>query len=72
LPRQIKTKFQNISDVDLVNPLGNKEKDREIGNCCYMNLNIPPLENSSQQIIFPFAIFKTKHLKENGFEFALR
>ena len=37
-----------------------------------MILNIPPLENSSKKKIFPFAIVKTKHLKENGFDFVLK
>lgn len=59
-------------DVDVVNPLGSKTKVHKIGNFCCMILNIPPLENSSQKNIFPFAIVNTKHLKENGFDFVLK
>jgi hypothetical protein len=59
-------------DVDMINPLGSKTKVHKIGNFCYMILNIPPLENSSQKNIFPFAIVKIKHLKENGFDFVLK
>lgn len=57
--------------VEMTNALGSKVKIHEVGNFCYVILNIPPLENSCQKNIFPFALVKTKHLKEQRFDFVI-
>lgn len=58
--------------MELVNPLGTKTKKHEIGNFCFMILNLPPLQNSSLKNIHPFAIMKTKDLKHYGFKFVIQ
>ncbi|KZS17764.1 Uncharacterized protein APZ42_016191 [Daphnia magna] len=59
-------------DVDLVNPLGTKVKKHEIGNFCFVILNLPPLLNSSFKNIHPFAIVKTQHWKKYGFGIVIK
>lgn len=47
-------------------------KKHEIGNFCFVILNLPPLLNSSFKNIHPFAIVKTQHLKKYGFGIVIK
>lgn len=53
-------------DVEVTNPLGSKTKKHKVGLFYFVLANIHPHVRSQLQCIVPFAIAKTKHLKEYG------
>lgn len=53
-------------DVEITNPLGSKTKKHKVGLFYFVLANIRPHLRSQLQCIVPFAICKTKHLKQYG------
>ena len=60
-----------FDEVEAVNPLGSKVKIHELGNFCFIILNLPTAENSLLSNIHPYSLVKSKNLKLSGFSFVL-